>query len=282
MPSSLVMRKRISEVRGSSSGVRRAPSGSTSRFLVGSEEAHELLQVVLERIEGLHGERRARRRLEIAAFAFLIHLLARALDGVLLRVQQMLDEQDELDLAALVYAVARAILGRVEKTELALPIPQHVRLEVGELADFTDAEEFLDGFGDHASCSARSSRLMRSWTARRAGWPSKRMRCTVATMGISTPSRAASACALLVVVTPSAIVSFPASASASVAPWPTATPTARLRLSEDRKSTRLNSSPVALSYAAFCLKKKKRVIPSECLYQQIRSNNSILETTLKY
>src|SRR5437870_11246502 len=33
-----------------------------------------------------------------------------------------------------------------------------------------------------------------------------------------------------------------------------------LRLQEDRKSTRLNSSHVAISYAVFCLKKKKKLI----------------------
>src|SRR5438874_10771828 len=32
----------------------------------------------------------------------------------------------------------------------------------------------------------------------------------------------------------------------------------RQRLSEDRKSTRLNSSHVEISYAVFCLKKKKK------------------------
>src|SRR5690625_6260550 len=32
----------------------------------------------------------------------------------------------------------------------------------------------------------------------------------------------------------------------------------RQRFSKDRKSTRLNSSHVAISYAVFCLKKKKR------------------------
>src|SRR5215510_14896907 len=31
------------------------------------------------------------------------------------------------------------------------------------------------------------------------------------------------------------------------------------RLAEDRKSTRLNSSHVAISYAVFCLKKKKKL-----------------------
>ena len=35
------------------------------------------------------------------------------------------------------------------------------------------------------------------------------------------------------------------------------------RLDEDRKSTRLNSSHVQISYAVFCLKKKKR--GRECL-----------------
>src|SRR5690625_471709 len=34
--------------------------------------------------------------------------------------------------------------------------------------------------------------------------------------------------------------------------------TARPRLTQDRKSTRLNSSHVAISYAVFCLKKKKK------------------------
>src|SRR5256885_5388673 len=37
---------------------------------------------------------------------------------------------------------------------------------------------------------------------------------------------------------------------------------------EDRKSTRLNSSHLVISYAVFCLKKKKKVmIPSDVLYE---------------
>src|SRR5437870_13062269 len=35
------------------------------------------------------------------------------------------------------------------------------------------------------------------------------------------------------------------------------------RLLADRKSTRLNSSHVAISYAVFCLKKKKKKTPNE-------------------
>src|SRR5436190_10413215 len=205
MPSSLVIRNRMND----------------SLLFVGGEQSYQLLQLVLQRIERLHGERRTCDRSQLSTLAMLVDFLTRALDGVLLGVQQMLDEVDQLDLAALVDAVAGAVLRRIEKAELALPVAQHVRLEVGQLTHLADAEELLDGFGGHASCSARSSRVMSSLMARRAGYPSKRMRCTVATIGISTPSRAASACALRVVVTPSAMVSFPASASASVAPRPT-------------------------------------------------------------
>ena len=35
---------------------------------------------------------------------------------------------------------------------------------------------------------------------------------------------------------------------------------AKIKLNEDRKSTRLNSSHHAISYAVFCLKKKKIII----------------------
>ena len=38
--------------------------------------------------------------------------------------------------------------------------------------------------------------------------------------------------------------------------------------SEDRKSTRLNSSHVVISYAVFCLKKKKRTCKSTCTQEQ--------------
>src|SRR5256885_9728338 len=37
-------------------------------------------------------------------------------------------------------------------------------------------------------------------------------------------------------------------------------------LALDRKSTRLNSSHLVISYAVFCLKKKKNIIPSHFVY----------------
>src|SRR2546427_8028979 len=46
---------------------------------------------------------------------------------------------------------------------------------------------------------------------------------------------------------------------------------ARALLEEDRKSTRLNSSHSQISYAVFCLKKKKKKNQSD-----IRLNNSVI------
>src|SRR3712207_8965407 len=44
----------------------------------------------------------------------------------------------------------------------------------------------------------------------------------------------------------------------------------------DRKSTRLNSSHANISYAVFCLKKKKNIIKSHSLYD-IRNNNITID-----
>src|SRR6266702_6029746 len=44
----------------------------------------------------------------------------------------------------------------------------------------------------------------------------------------------------------------------------------------DRKSTRLNSSHVAISYAVFCLKKKKRINCSTGLYVEKKSVKDIV------
>src|SRR6266496_4924051 len=47
------------------------------------------------------------------------------------------------------------------------------------------------------------------------------------------------------------------------AAWPPAPRTGPPRRRRDRKSTRLNSSHVEISYAVFCLKKKKKKIKKE-------------------
>src|SRR5208282_6511871 len=50
----------------------------------------------------------------------------------------------------------------------------------------------------------------------------------------------------------------------------------------DRKSTRLNSSHGSISYAVFCLKKKKNVSISHTKYQKILHNNRLRIIELSY
>src|SRR5438067_9886491 len=49
---------------------------------------------------------------------------------------------------------------------------------------------------------------------------------------------------------------------------------------QDRKSTRLNSSHVSISYAVFCLKKKKtKLFHTICYYHSSEGTTSLLVTT---
>src|SRR5690242_15039021 len=111
------------------------------------ENAEDGLQLGAELLDGFGGEGAPRLRLELTGAAVLLDLLARAFDRVFLGVQQMLDEHDQLDLAPLIHTISGAVLGRIQETELTLPVAQHVRLQVGELADLTDGKELLDGLG---------------------------------------------------------------------------------------------------------------------------------------
>ena len=156
MPSSLVTRMFIRATR---------PARPSRIFTISSSAGPDLgRELGLERLAG--------RRAQLAGAPVLVDLLPRALDGVLLGVQQVLHQQDQLDFAALVDPVARAVLGRVEEAELALPVPQHVRLEVGELADLADGIKLLDRpGGGHRHCSALSSRSISSGTASRGRLP---------------------------------------------------------------------------------------------------------------
>src|SRR5690242_20890525 len=46
-----------------------------------------------------------------------------------------------------------------------------------------------------------------------------------------------------------------------------------LRLAPDRKSTRLNSSHMSISYAVFCLKKKKTTVPDAVIREGHREGD---------
>src|SRR5438034_10863544 len=199
------------------------------------ENAEDGLQLGAELLDGFGGQRTPRFGLELARAPVLVDFLARALDRVFLRVQQVFHEHDQLDLTPLVHAIARAILGGIEKTELTLPVAQHVGLQVGEVADFADREELLDGLGGCAahrpppSPSAFSSRSIRSLTAWRGGLFWNSTLATSRAIGSSTPWRSPRATAVRVVLTPSTTAGFPASACSRVFPCPRATPRARLR-----------------------------------------------------
>src|SRR5204862_5629980 len=156
--------------------------------------------------------------LELRRAAVLLELLPRAFDRVVLRVQQVFDEHDQLDLTPLVHTVARAVLGGVEKAELALPVAQHVGLEIGQLADFADREKLLNRLGRRSAAhrlSAFSSRSMRSLTAWRGGLFWNSTLATSRAIGSSTPWRSPRATAVRVVLTPSTTAGLPASACSS-------------------------------------------------------------------
>src|SRR5437899_3772245 len=237
------------------------------------EKGEDRLELDAQVLDRLGRQRAARLRLELPAAPILLDLLARALDRVFLRIEQVLHQHDQLDLAPLVHAVAGPVLGGVQEAELALPVPQHVRLQVGELTHFADRKELLHGMGGaHRPCSGLSSRSIKSATAWLGDFRWKRTSATSRAIGSSTPCRSASVTAERAVFTPSTTAARPASASSRRFPSPSSTPSWWLRdrgpvavrmrspipASPDRKSTRLNSSHLGISYAVFCLKKKKQ------------------------
>src|SRR2546421_7298427 len=171
------------------------PGIGRGRSLEDRENRLELAAQVLHR---LSGERAPCLGLELTRAAVLLDLLTRPFDRVFLGVQQVLHQHDQLDLAALIHPVPRAVFRGVQKTELALPVAQHVRLQIGELADLADREELLDGVRDAhrpppppapLHCSAFSSRSIRSATACRGGLPPNSTSATCPAIGSSTPCR---------------------------------------------------------------------------------------------
>src|SRR5207237_6793378 len=88
--------------------------------------------------------------------------------------------------------VAGAVLGGIEEAELALPVAQHVRLEIGELAHFTDRKELLDRLRRAhrpPHCSGLRSRSIRSATALPGDLLWNSTAATSRPIGGSTPSR---------------------------------------------------------------------------------------------
>src|SRR5256712_3069878 len=191
------------------------------------ENGEDRLELGAQVLDRLSRERATRLRLEIPAAPILLDFLARPLDCVFLRVEQVLDQHDQLDLAPLVHPVPGPVLGGVQEAELALPVPQHVRLQVGELTHLADRKELLHGMGAggaHRQCSGFSSRSIRSATAWLGDFRSDRTSATSRAIGSSTSCRSASVTAERAVFTPSTTAARPASASSRLLPSPSSTP----------------------------------------------------------
>src|SRR6266513_479432 len=194
------------------------------------ENREDGLEIGAQVLDRLGRERATRLRLELPAAAILLDLLARPLDGVFLRVEQVLHQHDQLDLAALVHPVAGSVLGGGQEAELALPVPQHVRFQVGQLTHLADREELLHGMGGaHRQCSGFSSRSIKSDTAWLGDFRWNRTSATCRAIGSSTPCRSASVTAERAVFTPSTTAARPASASSRRLPSPSSTPSWWLR-----------------------------------------------------
>lgn len=96
------------------------------------KQGEEFGHIPFKTLERLDLERRSRRRSKRGAFPVFIELLSRAVDRVLLGVQQMLDEEDHFDLATRIDPVPAAILRWIQQFELALPVSQDMWLEICE------------------------------------------------------------------------------------------------------------------------------------------------------
>src|SRR5690606_14186294 len=105
--------------------------------------AAQQLQHFLQLHAHLAHDLAAQRRLLLGALAFQAQ--ARAADGVAVFVQQAADLADHQHVVALVVAAVAAALDRAEAGELGLPVAQHVRLDVAQLADLADGEVTLGG-----------------------------------------------------------------------------------------------------------------------------------------
>src|SRR5207244_10769361 len=79
------------------------------------ENGEDRLELGAQVLDRLSRERATCLRLELPAAPILLDLLARPLDGVFLRVEQVLHQHDQLYLAPLVHPLPGPVLRRVSK-----------------------------------------------------------------------------------------------------------------------------------------------------------------------
>src|SRR5947208_12174419 len=142
----------------------------------------------------------------------------------------MIAQHDQIDQVHQGNPFSGSVLGGDQEAELALPVPAHVRLQVGELTHFADRKELLHGMGGaHRQCSGLSSRSIKAKTAWLGDLWLKSTSATSRAIGSSTPCRSPSVTAERAVFTPSTTAARPASASSRRFPSPSSTPSWWLR-----------------------------------------------------
>jgi hypothetical protein len=75
----------------------------------------------------------------------MVHLAAHGRKRQLFFFPQALDFQDELDIGRAVEAVPGAAAAGFQELALGFPVPQHMGIDSGDAADFTDGIESFAG-----------------------------------------------------------------------------------------------------------------------------------------
>src|SRR5687767_3259502 len=114
-------------------------TGATGRPRSATQDLQDFLELEADLAHDLARDR----RLGTALLAF--EPLARAADREALVVEQAADLADHQHVVALVVAAIAAALHGLEVREFLFPVAQHVRLDLAQLADFTDREVALRG-----------------------------------------------------------------------------------------------------------------------------------------
>lgn len=143
------VRREIEEFLGcaarAAGSARRADGmdrGARSRF---GEQSVEVAKVFLQFAElagiGTRGDVvDGEGKLRLFLFQLRFEDLARAGDGVALAVEEALDAEGHLDVAAAIETLAGAAFVRFELRKLALPEAQDIGRDIAEPGDFADAE----------------------------------------------------------------------------------------------------------------------------------------------
>ena len=111
-----------------------------------SEQSQNLSQTLADVLDfggGMRGEWDG--GLALVGFGFRAEVLARALDGESLVVEQLLDAQHAFHVALAVHALVRAALYRLQLREFAFPEAQYVGGQAAQAGHFADAEVELVG-----------------------------------------------------------------------------------------------------------------------------------------